>query len=113
MQNIKQGSIIRGPIWPEPVEVKLIEEAGEYIHIVGATTASRCHIDQIIPRGEFRKLRVLGEGTLFSGEPWKTFLTLETIRYRFASLYDPLLAMNTSKVDPLSSVPMPTVFPSA
>ena len=29
------------------------------------------------------------------------FSALETRRYRFASLYDPLLAMNTSKVDPL------------
>src|SRR5947209_14960465 len=29
------------------------------------------------------------------------FLALEAKRYRFASLYDPLLAMNTSKVDPL------------
>ncbi len=28
-------------------------------------------------------------------------MPLETVRYRFASLYDPLLAMNTSKVDPL------------
>ena len=37
----------------------------------------------------------------FSEEPWKVFLALETIRYRFASLYDPLLAVNTSKIDPL------------
>jgi SNF2 family DNA or RNA helicase len=29
------------------------------------------------------------------------FLALDATRYRFASLYDPLLAMNTSKVDPL------------
>ena len=101
MKNIKQGSIVKGHFWPEPVEIKLIEEAGEYIHIVGATTISGEHIDQLIPRDEFLKLSLQSEGTLFSEEPWKTFLTLETIRYRFASLYDPLLAMNTSKVDPL------------
>jgi len=35
---------------------------------------------------------------LFRG---KIILGLEARRYRFASLYDPLLAMNTSKVDPL------------
>ncbi|MBU4491262.1 MAG: DEAD/DEAH box helicase, partial [Euryarchaeota archaeon] len=34
-------------------------------------------------------------------EAWKVFLALETTRYRFASMYDPLIAMNTSKVDPL------------
>ena len=101
MDRIKPGSIIRGPYWPEPVEIKLVEEAGDYIHIIGATTISRNHVDQIIPRDEFLRLSTEGEGPLFSQEPWKVFLALETTRYRFASLYDPLLAMNTSKVDPL------------
>lgn len=99
--NLKAGCIVKGPFWPEPVEIKLLEEAGEYMHIVGATTISGKHIDQIIPREELSKLSIQSGGALFSEEPWKTFLTLETIRYRFASLYDPLLAMNTSKVDPL------------
>jgi SNF2 family DNA or RNA helicase len=101
VDQLKAGCIVKGHFWPEPVEIKLLEEAGEYVHIVGATTVSGKHIDQIVPRDEFHKLSLQSEGALFSEEPWKTFLTLETIRYRFASLYDPLLAMNTSKVDPL------------
>ena len=99
MDNVGPGSIIKGYYWPEPVEVKLIEEFSDYIHIVGATTVSRSHIDQIIPREEFLKLHVEGISPDFSEDPWKVFLALETVRYRFASLYDPLLAMNTSKVD--------------
>ena len=101
MGKIGPGSVVKGSNWPEPVEIKLVEEAGDYIHIIGATTISRNHVDQIIPRDEFLRLSTEGEGTLFSQEPWKVFLALETTRYRFASLYDPLLAMNTSKVDPL------------
>ena len=101
MKNIKQGSIIRGSSWPEPVEINLIEDTGEYVHIVGATTLSREHVDQIIPRDEFSKFLVEGVESTFSEEAWKVFLALETTRYRFASMYDPLLAMNTSKVDPL------------
>ena len=101
MKNIKQGSIIKSSNWPEPVEIKLIEEMGEYVHIVGATTLSREHIDQIIPREEFSKISITGIESTFSEEPWKVFLATEAIRYRFASMYDPLLAMNTSKVDPL------------
>ena len=58
MNNIKQGSIIKGPNWPEPVEIKLIEEAGDYIHIVGATKNSRQHVDDLIPRAEFSQLKV-------------------------------------------------------
>jgi SNF2 family DNA or RNA helicase len=101
VEKMKAGCIVKGNLWPEPVEIKLLEDAGEYVHIVGATTISGKHIDQIIPCDEFHKLSVQSEDAFFSEEPWKTFLALETIRYRFASLYDPLLAMNTSKVDPL------------
>ena len=101
MKDIRSGSIIKGSYWPEPVEIKLIEEVGEYVHIVGATTLSRTHIDQIIPYEEFSKFAIEGIESTFLEEPWKVFLALETTRYRFASMYDPLLAMNTSKIDPL------------
>jgi len=101
MNNIKPGSIIKGSYWPEPVELKLIEDMGDYVHIVGATKISRDHVDQIIPREEFETFIIEGLKSAFSEDPWKVFLSLETIRYRFASMYDPLLAMNTSKVDPL------------
>ena len=99
--NIKQGTIIKAPNWPEPVDIKLIEEVGDYIHIVGATKNSRAHIDQLISKNEFSKFKLDEYKTNFNAEPWKVFLSLETARYRFASMYDPLLAMNTSKVDPL------------
>lgn len=101
MGIIKQGSIIKGSNWPEPVTVKLIEEVGDYIRIIGATLNSGTHIDQLIPKDEFQKIITTENQINFSEEAWKVFLSLETIRYRFASLYDPLLAMNTSKVDPL------------
>ncbi len=101
MKNIKPGSIIKGYYWPEPIEVKIFEDLGEYVHIVGSTTVSREHLDQIIPKGEFQTLGVQEMELNFSEDPSKVFLSLEAKRYRFASMYDPLLAMNTSKVDPL------------
>ncbi len=101
MNNIKQGTVITGPNWPEPVEIKLIEEAGEYVHIVGATKNSRQHIDQLIAKKEFAQFKLDRFRANFTEEAWKVFLALETTRYRFASMYDPLIAMNISKVDPL------------
>lgn len=101
MKSIKQGSIITGPNWPEPIVVKLIEEIGDFTHIVGATKKAGEHIDQLIPKEEFQKIIVGDEKISFSEEAWKVFLAIETVRYRFASMYDPLLAMNTSKIDPL------------
>ncbi len=99
--NLKSGTVVVSPFWPEPVEIKLIEESGDYVHIVGVTTKSNQHVDQIISKKELANFEVLGTEIRCDEEPWKVFLGLETIRYRFATLYDPLLAMNTSKVDPL------------
>ncbi|MCX5850421.1 MAG: SNF2-related protein [Deltaproteobacteria bacterium] len=101
MENIKTGTIIRGPQWPEPVEIKFIEHLDGDVHIVGATIISKIHIDQIIPIEEFSKVSIQRSDALFKEEPSEVFLALEAMRYRFASIYDPLLAMNTSKVDPL------------
>ena len=61
MENIRQGSTIRGPNWPEPVEVKLIEDMGEYVHLVGVTAHSRDSIDDGYscikpPKGALREL---------------------------------------------------------
>lgn len=99
--DIQSGSIIQGSRWPEPIKVDLIEDLGEYIRIVGATTNSRVHIDQVLLKSEISELKKGEIQPQFSSKPRDFFLALETHRYRYASLYDPLLAMNTSKIDPL------------
>jgi len=99
--NIKAGNIIQDYRWPEPVQIKLIENIGNYIRIVGATIHSHIHIDQLIEKEEFENLSIAIIDSNFNANPRHIFLNLEAKRYRFASLYDPLLAMNTSKVDPL------------
>ncbi len=101
MPEIVRGSIVTGPQWPEPVEVIFIEKNEQYIRLQGTTITSRRFVDQTLSPEEFQKLRLISGEEYFTEESWKVFLSLEAIRYRFASLYDPLLAMNTSKVDPL------------
>lgn len=101
MQEIKPGNIIKGHLWPEPVEIKKITRTGTFFQIVGATTVTKQHIDQIIPESDIDSFTILGKECNCCEEPLTVFLALETVRYRFASMYDPLLAMNTSKVDPL------------
>lgn len=81
-----------------------MDYTGDYVHIVGATTLSSYHIDQLIPIEELSDISIRTVDTDFKSEAWKKkFLALESKRYRFASLYDPLLAMNASKVDSSTS----------
>jgi superfamily II DNA or RNA helicase len=101
VEELKPGAVITGPRWPEPIEIKKVESEGSYVHIIGATVSSKQHIDQLVSVSDFANVRIKSLLTDFGGNPADVFLALETKRYRFASLYDPLLAMNTSKVDPL------------
>lgn len=99
--DLEEGMLIEGPKWPEPVEVKKADTMPGSVRIVGSMTGSGAHVDAILSGEELAHIGIRKIGCDFSSEPWKVFLALETIRYRFASMYDPLLAMNTSKVDPL------------
>jgi len=101
VHEIHPGQTIQGLHWPEPVEVKLVEVLGGYIHLVGATTGTGEHVDQLIPREELAQIKIMLVKADFAASPRDVFLSLEARRYRFASLYDPLLAMNTSKIDAL------------
>ncbi len=101
MPKLKVGAIISGPNWPEPVEIKLVEDYTDNVRIIGCLIQSKNSIDQIIPIEELDKITFQQPQNFFSEESWKIFLSLETKRYRYASLYDPLLAVNTSKIDPL------------
>jgi len=98
---IGRGDVVQSHRWPESIEVDLIEELGEYVRLVGVLIDSRHHVDDLLPYDEFSKLSPQKLEFDCSGIPDHAFLVLETIRYRFASAYDPLLAMSSSKVDPL------------
>ena len=99
--QLREGTLIEGPKWPEPVEVKKVDAFGDDVRIVGSMASSGSHVDAILSAGELEHVSLKRIDCDFSGEPGGVFLALETIRFRFASMYDPLLAMNTSKVDPL------------
>lgn len=101
LNMINEGTIIEGSFWPEPVEVKKVEEVGDRIHIIGATIHSNIHVDQLIPKSQMEKIKTKEFALDFSTPGSESFLSVEAERYKFASDFDPLLAMNTSKIDPL------------
>ena len=98
---IKEGTIIEGPFWEEPVEVKKVEQLGNRIHIMGATIYSNKHIDRLLSKEDIEKIRTKEFELDFSTPGSEAFLAIEATRFRFASIFDPLLAMNISKIDPL------------
>jgi len=101
---LKKGAIIESENWAEPVIVENIENITDFedkIRILGRTQRSNQIVDLIVSKSELEKFKIRELKSNFSANPKEVFLALETKRYRFISLYDPLLAVNTSKVEPL------------
>jgi len=100
--QIRPGDVVEALRWREPFKIELIEKVGDdVVRLVGFLLLSRTHVDQLLTREEVARLRPLRLQQAFAADPRLVFLALEARRYRYASLYDPLLAMNISKVDPL------------
>ena len=98
---LNEKSIIKGPFWDEPIKVEKIEEIGEYIRIVGSTIHSKRYINQLIKKEDENRLELIESVIDFSANPEDTFFFIEATRFRYASLFDPLLAINISRIDPL------------
>lgn len=98
---LSPGVVIKGPYWKEGVRVEKIEDLGSYLRIIGSTIHSKEHIDHLLEKKAFDKLEILEKALDFSANPAEVFLVIEAIRFRYASLFDPLLAVNVSRVDPL------------
>ncbi len=99
--DIKKGSILKSHKWDEQIVVDFTEDLEDFLRIVGKKIISNEHFDVIIPKAELNTISVAPLKLNFSGNSETIFLVLETKRYRYLSLYDPLLAISTSKVDPL------------
>ncbi|MGC8949621.1 MAG: helicase, partial [Thermoprotei archaeon] len=99
--HLNEGDIIEAPFFNEPVKVEKITEIGNRCRVIGVTTRSKQLIDRIITNEEKEKIKVKKLSIDFDADPEHAFYVIEASRFKFASLFDPLLGMNVSKIDPL------------
>ena len=55
---LKEGTIVEGPFWSEPVELKKVINRNIGFHLIGSTINTGQHIDVIIPFEDLDKIRV-------------------------------------------------------
>ncbi|MDI6861474.1 MAG: helicase-related protein [Caldisericia bacterium] len=99
MIELKEGMIVEG-LWNEPVEIISINNLNTYIELVVEKKLSNQIVRQIFSNEDLNKLRELSVFN-FNSNSNHIFLSLESLRFRYASIFDPLLAMNITKIDPL------------
>jgi SNF2 family DNA or RNA helicase len=97
-----KSDIIRSDRWSEPIQIDLVEDiGGGYFRILGVGIISRDRYDPILSQSDIESISLFKQELTFTADTEKVFLSLENLRYKLVSIYDPLLAINTSKVDPL------------
>jgi len=99
--ELSEGMIVTGPFFSEPVRIEKIVNIGERIRLVGVSLYSNTHIERILKREEINLLATEEYVLNFASPGSEAFLALEGERYKYASNFDPLLAVNTSKIDSL------------
>ncbi len=101
--KIMEGKVVKGPFWKEPVKITKAEyiNGGEYLHLIGSTLYSKEYVEDILDKSQIGALEVIDESINFSYSPKNLFYYLEALRFKNASLFDPLLAVSVSKIHPL------------
>lgn len=99
--EIKPGDIVKGPFWEEAVRVSQIQHLGDYIQLVGITKNSQRGINQLFTPSDFQLIQPALKEIDLAAPPEDTFFLIEATRFNYASLFDPLLAMSVSRIDPL------------
>ncbi len=99
--KLKPNVIVRGPFFPEPVQVIVTIPMGDSVKLVGkGLTTGQVH-EPILSTEQVAKLEVSPEKEPFDGDPQRFRLGIEALRLALAYEYDPYFSLSIARVDPL------------
>jgi len=102
-KKIKEGCLLRGARWIEPVRVIKAEYSDNYVTLSAVGLNSKQYYSEVLLPKDLEGIEVLPEVGLvdFSGDAEDFFLGIEGHRIRLAYEFDPYHAVNISQIDPL------------
>jgi SNF2 family DNA or RNA helicase len=99
--DIKPNMILRGPIFPEPVQVIILIPMGGAIKLIGkGLNTGKLH-DPILNTEQLATLESTPEEEPFDGDARSFRLGIEAMRLALAYEYDPYFTLSIARVDPL------------
>src|SRR5215216_1303404 len=99
-RELKPGIIVRGPVFPEPVELLIVTPLGEVLKIVGAGRKTGQVHQRVLSIDQLQLLNATPEREPFDGDPARFRLGVEAARLGLAYEYDPYFSLSISRVDP-------------
>jgi len=101
LNQLKPNTIVRGAIFPEPVQVIVVVPMGESVKLIGkGLTSGKVH-EPILNVEQLASLEATPEKEPFDGDPHKFRLGIEALRLELAYEYDPYFSLSIARVDPL------------
>src|SRR5436190_1382811 len=99
--DLREGLIVRGNIFPEPVKIITIVPIGTSLKLVGEGMRTGKVHQPILTPEQLATLVVSPESMPFDGDSTRFRLGIEAMRLGLAYEYDPYFTLSIARVDPL------------
>ncbi len=100
LDQLGPNAIIKGPIFPEPVQVIIVTPVGAAFKVVARGLQSGRVHEPILSPAQFDSLEAVITQT-FDGDAVRFRLAIEALRLGLTYEYDPYFALSIARVDPL------------
>jgi superfamily II DNA or RNA helicase len=99
--ELSPNRIVRGAIFPEPVQILLIVPIGDSLKVIGKGVNSSKVYEPILTTQQIATLETTPDSCPFDGDAQRFRLGIEALRLALAFEYDPYFALSIARVDPL------------
>ena len=100
-EHLKPNVTIRGPLFPEPVHVLVVQPVGGSVKLIGTGMRSNQTYQRILSQEQLDQLEATPEKEPFDGDPLRFQIGVEALRLGLAYEYDPFFSLSIARVDPL------------
>jgi hypothetical protein len=101
ISELKPSVILRGPIFPEPVQIIVAIPMGDSVKLVGKGLRTGKVHEPILSSAQLATLEATPVEEPFDGDPARFRLGIEAMRLALAYEYDPYFTLSIARVDPL------------
>src|SRR5881409_1352634 len=102
IDQLKANKILRGPIFPEPVQVIVTIPMGDAVKLVAKGVNTSRVYEPILTPDNLAALETTPDTEPFDGDSLRFRLAVEATRLALAFEYDPYFSLSIARVDPLA-----------
>ncbi len=99
--EVRAGVVVRGPVFPEPVEILVVQPLGADLKVTGAGKSTGQVHQRVLTEAQLAHLTASPDTEPFDGDPARFRLGVEAHRLALAHEYDPYFTLSIARVDPL------------